>query len=128
MGDLFLILEFVDFESLNQTDNHGNTLLHIFSWAGCKGPIEYLTNYIDLTFSINDYGQTPLHVAKNSKILQYLLEMLKETEKITSYDQVQRFIGQMDFKDGNTALHYFAKKGNYFFSVSHFTTGLQSMF
>ena len=40
--------------------------------------------------------------------------MLKETEKITSYDQVQRFIGQMDFENGNTALHYCAEKGKIF--------------
>ena len=73
---------------------------------------------MDLTLAVNDASNgTFLNLTENLETLLYCLYCLDYAEDIIAESKIQKYLMIGD-KNGNTVLHKWAKKGNFFFCLN----------
>ena len=82
---------------------------------------------MDLTLAVNDSSNgTFLNLTENLETLLYCLYCLDYAEDIIAESKIQKYLMIGD-KNGNTVLHKWAKKGNFFFCLNFLNTSDNSL-
>ena len=105
----------------NQSLVHKGSLFHYFIvYYSGEGKVDFnsLKYLMDVTMAVNDSSNgTFLHLTENLETLRYSINCLDYAEDIIEESKLQKYVMIGD-KDGNTILHKWAKKGNFFFCLN----------
>ena len=114
LQDLQLLLEFCDPKTLQleTQDNYGNDMIQIFAWAGRPDILNCLETRTNILSQNLKTMSTPLHVARDTKTLQFFLNDLKALEENFGYELTQKYLNVRDLISGGTALHNWAERGD----------------